>query len=429
MIFTQNAINTRKNLVATALSPALSDQDVVLVFAGPPIQKPGGHDQTYTFLPHPDYFWLTGSRRPFGVSAFNKKDGWIDFVLPISREEKIWEGGGEHVIPGEDVNNFDSWLAKRAPAKTYLIGQFDHHRHLSKVAEEERLKVQELFNVIRRVKDQEEIKLIHSIALMANEGYKKIKNIIRPGLTERQIQIEYETEVLRAGAEKFPYDSIVGTGTNSAVLHAIPTARVLKEGEHVLIDAGADLHDYCVDITRNFSVTGTFSSRQKMIHDIVLKAQETSIALCRPGVEWRDVHLASAKVMAQGLHDLGILKISSDEAIETSAIAVFFPHGVGHMVGLRVRDVGGPYNPNPKKYAGARLRVDMPLKEGHLMTVEPGLYFIPALLDDEMTRKDFKDAINWTEVEKWKDFGGIRIEDDIHVTSNGPFNLTSMVEK
>lgn len=427
MIFTQNAISMRKNNVANALKSHLGDQDVVLVFAGSPIQKPGGHDQTYTFLPHPDYFWLTGSRRPYGVSAFTKTDGWIDFVLPVSRDEKIWEGGAE-VIPGEDVKNFDSWLGKKRPAKTYLIGQHQH-QHLSQVAEDERMNIQELFNEVRRVKDQEEIQLVTSIAMMANHGYQKLKSFIRPGLSERQIQIEYEAEVLRAGSEKFPYDSIVGTGTNSAILHAIPTARVLKDGEHLLIDAGADLHDYCVDITRVYPVNGTFTSRQKMIYELVKKAQEASIALCKPGVEWKDVHLASARVMAQGLVDLGILKISAEEAIQTAAIGAFFPHGVGHMVGLRVRDVGGPANPNPKKYAGARLRVDMPLRAGHLMTVEPGLYFIEALLDDEMTRKDFRDQINWTEVEKWKDFGGVRIEDDIHVTSSGPVNLTAMVEK
>ena len=427
MIFTQNAISLRKNNVASALKSHLSDQDVVLVFAGSPIQKPGGHDQTYTYLPHPDYFWLTGSRRPFGVSAFTKTDGWIDFVLPISRDEKIWEGGGD-VIQGEDVKNFEAWLTKKNPAKTFLIGQH-MHQHLTKVGEDERMKVQELFNEVRRVKDQEEIQLVTSIAMMANQGYKKLRSVIRPGITERQIQIEYEAEVLRAGSEKFPYDSIVGTGTNSAILHAVPTARILKDGEHLLIDAGADMHDYCVDITRVYPVNGTFSSRQKMIYDLVKRAQEASIALCMPGVEWKDVHLTSARVMAQGLVDLGILKISAEDAIETAAIGVFFPHGVGHMVGLRVRDVGGPYNPNPKKYAGARLRVDMPLRDGHLMTIEPGLYFIEALLDDEMTRKDFKDQINWAEVEKWKDFGGIRLEDDIHVTKAGPVNLTSMVEK
>lgn len=396
----------------------------MLVYAGAPITKPGGHDQTYSFLPHPDYYWLTGLRRPSGVAAFTKATGWVEFALPVSREERIWEGDGE-TITGLDVAGLKNWIATQKPQRTFLLGQYLGHEADGKFDSE----VQEWFSQARRIKDAEEIALVSKLAGMANIGYQTLRELIRAGISERQVQIEYETAVLRAGAEKFPYDSIVGTGTNSAILHAIPTPRILKDGEHVLIDAGADVADYCVDITRNFPVNGKWSERQKLIYELVKKDQSASIALCSPGSEWKDVHLASARVIAGGLKDLGILKIDQEEALESGAVGAFFPHGVGHMVGLRVRDVGGPPNPNPKKYAGARLRVDMKLEEGFLMTVEPGLYFIPTLLDDEQTRTDYKDVINWTEVEKWKDFGGIRIEDDIHITAQGPVNLTSMVEK
>jgi Xaa-Pro aminopeptidase len=133
--------------------------------------------------------------------------------------------------------------------------------------------------------------------------------------------------------------------------------------------------------------------------------------------------------MAQGLREMNVLNCSVDEALESGAISVFFPHGVGHMVGLRVRDVGAIYNPNPKSYAGARLRVDMMLKQGHLMTVEPGMYFIEALLNDESTKTKFKNQINWNEIPKWISLGGVRLEDDILVTSGDPENLTHMVQK
>lgn len=270
---------------------------------------------------------------------------------------------------------------------------------------------------------------MRKLAGIANEGYKKVSQFMAPGVTERQIQIEYESAVLRAGSERMPYGSIVGTGTNAAILHASPSSRVVQAGELVLIDAGADIEDYCVDITRVFPATGEMNDRQKKIYQTVMKAQTASIALCRPGVEWKDVHLASAREIALGLIDLGILKCSVDEALESNAISVFFPHGVGHMVGLRVRDVGGPFNPNPKSYAGARLRVDMKLRAGHLMTVEPGCYFIEALINDAGTREAFKSQINWNEAVKWLDFGGVRIEDDILVTTSGPDNLTQIVTK
>lgn len=428
MIFNQNTISERKQRTIRALSEAIIEQDAVLVFSGSPIQKSGGHDQTYPFLPHPDYFWLTGSRRPYGVSVFTKTSGWTDFVQPISREEKIWEGGNEIVI-GDDIANFEKWLHSQNFKNVYLLGQFAGKENLAKGKDEERNRIQETFNEVRRVKDAAEIELIKSIALMASYGYQKLKTYIKPGLTERQIQLAYEHEVFSHGAEKMPYDSIVGTGTNSAILHAIPTSRIVKERDLVLIDAGGDVQDYCVDITRVFPASGEFTERQKFIYELVKEAQTESIKLCRPGTEWKDVHLASAAVMARGLKQIGILNIAPEEALETGAIGCFFPHGVGHMVGLRVRDVGGTPNPNPKKYGGARLRVDMKMNEGYLMTVEPGLYFIPALLNDSETRSTFKDQINWSEVAKWTDFGGVRIEDDIHITKEGPVNLTACVEK
>lgn len=420
MIFSATAITERKRRTAMALSSVLKDEDTVLVYSGTPVQKPGGHDQNYPFLPHPDYFWLTGSRRPYGVSAFTKTEGWIDFVLPVTREERIWEGGAE-VIPGKDLGEFSSWIERRNPKRVFNLTQdgFD----------EEWFQIKEVYSRERRIKDQEEALLVRRIAGFANAGYQRLKSSVRAGISERQIQLDYESAVLYAGAEKLPYDSIVGTGTNSAILHAIPTQRIVKEGEHVLIDAGADLHDYCVDITRIFPTGSKKNDRLKSIYDLVLKAQLESIAMCVPGTSWKDVHLKAAKVMAQGLVDLNILKVTAEEAVANNAISVFFPHGVGHMVGLRVRDVGGPHNPNPKKYAGARLRVDMKLEENHLMTVEPGLYFIEALLHDSETRRAFGDQVNWQEAEKWLDFGGVRIEDDILVTSRGPDNLTAIVEK
>ncbi len=422
MYFDSKTISERKARAGKALDQVIGNDEVVVVHAGSPIQKPGGHDQTYSFLPHPDYFWLTGFRRTHGVSVYTKADGWIDFVQPVTRDEKVWEGGGES-LPGKDVALFAKWIEGK---KSIELGQSLHS--LSVDPAKDIKGVLEAFNEVRRVKDAAEIALVKKIAGIAAQGYAKLPSFIRPGVSERDIQIEYETAVLKAGSEKFPYDCIVGTGTNAAVLHAIPTARVVKDGEMVLIDAGADIADYCVDVTRVYS-SGTFSSQQKALYDIVLKAQTESIALCKPGVEWRDVHLMSARVIAQGLKDLGILNISADDAISSEAIAVFFPHGVGHMVGLRVRDVGGKYNPNPKRYGGARLRVDIPLREGYLMTVEPGCYFINALLSDAETRATYSSEINWAETEKWMNVGGVRLEDDIHVTSGGPENLTHIIPK
>jgi len=427
--FNATFLTERKTRAARGLDAVLSSSDLVLVMAGTPIGKPGGLDQTYPFLPHPDYYWLTGSRRAYGVSAYTKADGWVDFVLPVTRDEKVWEGGAE-VIPGQPVEGLEAWVLAKAPSRVFVLGQpapgVDHRRN---VIEDDEWIVQEAFNSVRRIKDQGEIDLLRSLAVMANAGYTAIKSFIRPGVTERDIQLVYEDAVLRAGAEKMPYESIVGAGTNAAILHAIPTSRVVKRGDLVLVDAGADVSDYCVDITRVFAADGTFSSQQKDIYQMVLKAQEASLALCYRGTEWLDVHRASARVFAEGLKSLNILRGDVDGLLEAGAVSVFFPHGVGHMVGLRVRDVGGKMTRNPRKAYGVRVRVDLPLEENFVMTVEPGVYFIQALLDDADTRSRFKEQINWTEVEKWRGFGGVRLEDDIRITAGVPDNLTAVVPK
>lgn len=429
-IFSENILQARKDRAAEALQKTLGPHDILVFFSGEPVQKPGGLDQTYPFLPHPDYYWLTGFRRSGGVSTFSKSEGWVDFIKPISDEEKIWEGAGDQTFTEQNISELESWLVKRKSKRIFQLGQPTAKQlALYPIPDENfKIEIQECFNAVRRVKDSAEVQLVRNCADMANAGYKKIREFIRPGVTERQIQIEFETAVLKAGSEKFPYDSIVGSGVNAAVLHAIPTAKVVKSGEIILVDAGADVHDYCVDITRDFSADGKFTSRQKDIYDLVMKAQLKGIEMCKPGTEWSDVHLSAARIMADGLKSLKVLKCDADTAVETGAIAVFFPHGVGHMVGLKVRDVGGLLNQKVRQYAGSRLRVDFQLQKHFLMTVEPGLYFIKALIDKSENREKYQDQINWSEVEKWRDFGGIRIEDDILV-DNTPQNLTAVVDK
>lgn len=430
MTFSPAAIAARKKRASEALKPLLKETDVVVVSNGDPLQKPGGLDQTYPFLPHPDYFWLTGERHPHGISAYSLNEGWVDFILPSSREEALWEGSVRETR-GEDVRQFEKWLQTKNPKRVAALGMNPNRYFTSSWAADANftLSIQLEFDATRRIKDPEEIALIQKCADFALAGYKKFTAALKAGVTELDLKIEFEAAALKAGAEKFPYETIVGAGVKSATLHAIPAAKKVNAGEIVLIDAGADFEDYCVDITRVFAVDGKFTPRQQQIYDLVLSAQKNSIAICQEGIEWSQVHETSARTIAEGLIALKILNGTVDSAIETGAISVFLPHGVGHMVGLRVRDVGGIKGQAPKKYCGVNLRCDFPLKNGFVMTVEPGCYFVPALLNDEEIKKQYADQINWTEVEKWKDFGGVRIEDDIHITPNGPENLTAVVPK
>lgn len=429
MIFDSSTISARRDRVSSSLNKVLKNGDLVLFFCGEPIQKPGGLDQTYDFLPHPEYLWLTGSRRAGGVVAYSQMEAWLDFVPAISDAERIWEGAQETAF-GRDFGEFEAWLEASHFGRVLVCGQPNtRQKSLARgFSQTEQDELQEMVNQVRRRKDQAEIRLIEDCARMALAGYQRIREIRRPGISEREIQIEYESAVFKAGAEKMPYGSIVGAGVNSAILHAVPTSRKVASGDLILVDAGADLHDYGVDITRCFAADGKLSARQKDIHDLVLAAQTAGIEKCRPGIEWHEVHRTAAQVMAEGLKSLGLMKGPTQDLLDSGAIAVFFPHGVGHMVGLRVRDVGPRVPVKLRQCCGVRVRVDLPLEEGFVMTVEPGLYFIPALLDRSEIRAQYADQIRWSEVEKWRDFGGIRLEDDILIQSK-PVNLTALVSK
>jgi Xaa-Pro aminopeptidase len=282
----------------------------------------------------------------------------------------------------------------------------------------------------RRPKDEVELERMRRATAATAAGFAGVQGLIRPGVTERQIQVELEAEFMRAGGDHLAFGTIVGVGTNSGVLHFMPGARAAREGDNVLIDAGAEVGRYSSDVTRTYRAgakTGFFAD----LYRVVLDAQVRGIDRCRPGAEWRDVHLAVARDMTEGLVSLGILRGAPDALVEQDAHALFFPHGLGHLVGLGVRDASGylPGRERSKRFGLAFLRCDFPLQPGFVITVEPGLYFIPALLKDPERRSRYRDAVNWAKVDTLLDFGGIRIEDDVLVTQGKPEVLTAAIPK
>lgn len=431
MIFSQKSIDGRRSRLQIELKSILKSGDAVVVFSGHPIGKPGGLDQTYPFLPHPMYYWLSGNRRQGSAVVFTPDDGWQDYLLPVSTAEVIWEGAHPFQTNAKEATKLSQDLQLKKINRLFVLGQpSDEEKKLAKAIDQNSFdQVKVCFDRARRQKDTEEIQLIKDAARIAQRGYQHLRRVIQPGLSERELQIEFESEIFRAGSHQTPYDTIIGSGTNAAILHAIPTAKRVEDGELILVDAGVDLHEYCVDITRVFAANGVWDTKQKSIIQIVQEAQTKSIAACRHGVAWSHVHRLSAQIIAEGLVSLGLLKGSVEDLLESGAIGLFFPHGVGHMVGLRVRDVGYEENKNPVKHCGVTLRVDMDIQENHLLTVEPGCYFIRALLEDSEKKRQFKDHVHWSEVEKWMDFGGVRIEDNILITKSDPVNLTAGVEK
>jgi Xaa-Pro aminopeptidase len=262
-------------------------------------------------------------------------------------------------------------------------------------------------------------------------GFAAVTGLLRPGVTERQLQIEIEAEFFRAGATGTAYDTIVGSGPNAAVFHFAPSARPLGPGELVLIDAGADCENYCCDVTRTYTAGGRWSAEQRDLYDVVLAAQCAAIDRCRPGAEWKDIHQQTARDLAAGLTSIGLLRGDPHTLVEEGACALFFPHGIGHMVGLGVRDAGGrlPGREPDTRPGLENLRVDMPLQPGFVMTVEPGIYFVPALLRDRSRRETFRAQVHWELADRLLGMGGIRIEDNVLVTDGAPEVLTAAIPK
>jgi Xaa-Pro aminopeptidase len=398
--------------------------EVVLVGGGERIPIPGRGDTTYPFRAHSEYFYLTDRERPGGVLAFDPKDGWVDFVAPVTRDERLWEGGVSDEGGTVAISELPRWLDERRGRRTACLGTPVPAAADDELAEDLRFALNEL----RRPKDALELERIRAAERATSAGFAAIVPLLEAGRTERELQIELEAELFRGGADALAFDTIVGGGPNAAVLHFAPTARPVEDGELVLIDAGGEVRGYASDITRTYAVGGRFSPEQAELHAIVRAANVAATDRCVVGSEWRDVHRAAALVIAEGLAGLGLLHGDAETLVDRGAQSVFFPHGIGHMVGLGIRDAGGVVRgrkPVPDEFP--RLRVDLPLRSGYVMTVEPGIYFVPALLHDREFRERHRDAVDWERAEAIAPLGGIRIEDDVLVTTDGPDVLTADV--
>jgi len=251
-------------------------------------------------------------------------------------------------------------------------------------------------------------------------------SMARPGVIEQKIAGTIEGIALsNCGPVSFP----VILSINGQTLHNHYHGNTLVEGRMLVIDAGCEneLH-YSSDITRTVPVGGKFNPRQKGIYEVVLSSNMAAIQAVKPGIPFREIHMLAAREITRGLTALGIMKGDPDEAAAKGAHTLFFPHGLGHPLGLDVHDLEGMgenfvgYDHEvirSNEFGLAFLRFGRKLQEGFVMTIEPGIYFIPELIDIWKTENKLGEFINYEVVETYKDFGGIRIEDDILVTADG----------
>jgi len=410
------------------IAPQLGLTDeILLVGAGSPIPKPEISDALLPFIAHQEYYYLTGLPEAMGgVAAYDPKSGWVSFVPEVTEAERVWEGRAQQ--PGEPLGRLPAWLAARKNRRVVNLGA----PVAGVTADEKRTaEVREAYKHARRPKEPGEIELMQRCAVATAAGYAAIQPLLRPGVSERRLQIELEAEYFRHGAQATGYDSIVGIGAQSAVLHGTPSPdRVAQDGDFILIDSGAQLDRYVIDVTRTY-VAGRSTAFQRDLAAAVLNAEVRACARCRPGAEWKEIHLAAAVDMVGALVAMGVMQGRPESLVEQEAHTLFFPHGLGHMLGLGVRDAGGvePGRTKDPRPSLKTLRMDLVLRPGYIVTVEPGLYFIPALLNDPARRAKYRDCVDWALAEKCLGLGGVRFEDNMLVTDGDPVNLTAAIPK
>lgn len=288
----------------------------------------------------------------------------------------------------------------------------------------------ELINAVvkqRSTKSQLEIEEIERACAVGYKMHTTAMRLTKPGVTEKFVGGQVDGIANSYGSmTSFP---TIFT-QHGEIMHGNPSMAVLESGRLALCDCGAEtMEHYCSDNTRTFPVNGKFTQRQLEIYSIVVDCHDLALSLAKPGVKYFDVHLGVCRLMTDRLKELGLMKGDTEAAVRAGAHAMFLPHGLGHMMGMDVHDMEGlgqihvgfdeETRPNLEQFGTNCLRMGRKLEEGFVITDEPGIYFIPALIDEWRAKGLHTDFINYEKLETYKDFGGIRVEDDLLITKDG----------
>ena len=427
MKLTQVDFQDRRDRLAEAMGP----NSIAIIETSQEAMR--NRDADYKYRTDSSFFYLTGFAEPEAVAVIETSENGEEYTYSLfcrerNREMEIWNGyraGVDGAVDDYDADEayaidlLDEEIIEKLLNKEklfYRIGQraeFDARvakwivqangeSRKGTTAPAQLIQLDRIVDEMRLHKDAEEIQLMQIASDISAEAHTQAMKAVRPGMMEYALEAELNYVFGKNGCVP-SYNSIVGGGENGCILHYVENNKELKDGDLVLIDAACEYEFYASDITRTFPVNGKFSPEQKVLYQVVLDAQIAAIDAVRIGNSYKEPHNVAVRILVQGLLDLGIMQGDIDEIIEKESFRQFYMHGTGHWLGMDVHDVG-----SYKQDGEWRT-----YQEGMVVTVEPGLYIAP---DDE------------TVDVKWRGIG-IRIEDDIVATKNGPLNLTSKVVK
>ena len=407
----------------------IGDNDIVIVPTSPVKSRNG--DVEYLFRADSDFYYLSGFAEPESVLVIcpNRTQGqYVLFCREKDRLREMWDGRraglegaieefqADDAFPIEDINDILPGMMEEKEKVFTTVGRYpDFDAQLlgwmTKIKQEssrgkhapyEFVDLNHILHEQRLIKRVDELALMRRAGRMSAAGHVKAMQVCKPGMYEYQVQAELECEFRKAGSFYNAYPSIVAGGANACIMHYIENSDVLKDGDLLLIDAGAEYEYYAADISRTFPVNGKFSPEQRTLYQIVLAAQEAAFEKCSAGHGWNEPHEAAVAVIAQGLIDEGLLQGSLNEVLETEKYTQFYMHRTGHWLGMDVHDVGDYQVEESWRE----------LEPGMVFTVEPGIYVAPAAGVDE----------------RWHNIG-IRIEDNVLVRRGGFDNLTASAPK
>ncbi|TGO47330.1 hypothetical protein BOTNAR_0531g00020 [Botryotinia narcissicola] len=389
------------------------------------------NDEAAPFRQRRFFYYLTGCDLPDAYFTYDiAKDKSTLFIPPIDPESVIWTGlplSPEEALARYDVDEvlttdtINAQLALPNQTKVWAIApQISTHITFLEFPQKDFTLLKEAIEEARVRKSEYEIALMRK----ANE----ISEAVKYAKNERELEALFIKESIANGAREQAYHSIVASGTAAATLYYMKNSEDLEGKLNLLLDAGGEYQCYASDITRTFPINGHFTPESRSIYDIVLSMQSQCISMLKAGISWDEVHLLAHKVAIDGLLSLGILKGNKEEILKARTSVAFFPHGLGHYLGMDTHDTGGHPNYEDKDRLFRYLRVRGNLPEGSVVTVEPGIYFCRFIIEPYLKDPAHAQYINSDVLEKYWEVGGVRIEDNILITKDGYDNLTTVVK-